>query len=185
MQEITVNEKVYNIPISWDDLTYRQGIDVIKHIEEKDIQLSKITGIPLELIHKMSDINVSKLFSLISFTEHLEVFENDEVIEDFKSFDFGSIKYSDAEFCRKILTSESIGFEAVIGIIKHLKNYDISNEPFLKVIGTANFFLSKSIIFMIVMPSSEKVKQVMSKLKQGSSDYQALAALQRMLNLQS
>lgn len=184
MQKININKVEYNIPISWDELTYSQAIDVIENIEAKDIQLSKLTGIPVEVIHALNDSQASILFNMISFTENLSVFENDMVLEEYKSFDFGSISYADAEQCRNFMRSDENGFRAIIPILKTLVKLDVSTMPFLSVIGTANFFLSKSIVSMIVTPSLTKVKQVLSNNKLELKDSLSLEALERMLNSQ-
>ena len=71
MQQIKINNIVYNIPISWEDLTYIQAVNVIKNINDKGKQLSEISGIPYELILKLEDQQAAILFDLISFTENL------------------------------------------------------------------------------------------------------------------
>jgi len=72
----------------------------------------------------------------------------------------------------------------VIGIIKELKGEDISDMPFLEVIGTANFFLSKSIVSIISTVSLVKVNELLSKNKLELTDLKALGALQHTLNSQ-
>lgn len=184
MQQVNINSVSYQIPISWSELTYKKGISVIKNVDDKVKQLNNLTGIPLDIIDKLQDIQAQQLFSLISFTENLEVFESENVLESLKDFDFGAISYGDAERCRAIMSSSESGYDAVIDIIKILKQIDISEMPFLEVIGSANFFLSKSIISMIVSPSSAKLKEAMSKSKQVLSDYKSLEALERTLKSQ-
>lgn len=184
MHTIKINNIDYNIPMSWNELTYSQAIKVVEHVNDKGKQLEAVTNIPIEIIDKLIDQQVQVLFSLISFTENLEVFESDTILEWAKDFDFGSISYGDAETCRKMLASEKNGWEAIIPLIKHLKQIDISEMPFLEVIGTANFFLTKSIVFMIVTPSLTKFKQVMNSSKLELSDFLASKALERTLKLQ-
>lgn len=184
MQKININNIEYNIPISWTDINYTQAVDIIENFETKDIQLSKITGIPIEVIHALNDSQASILFNLISFTENLEVFENDMVIEEYKSFDFGSISYGKAEECRNFMKSEQNGFRVIIKIINALVGLDISDKPFLDYIGTANFFLTKSISSMITTPSLMKIQQHLSNNKLALTDSLSLEALERTLNLQ-
>lgn len=185
MQVVTINGTPYNIPLSWDDeVTYKQAIDVIKNVDDKAFQLNILSGIPLDSINRMPDFQVAKLFELISFTENLEVFDSVEVLDKYKEFDFGSIEYGGAEKVRKILNTNSSGFEVAIGIIKELVNFDITNEPFLKVIGTANFFLSKSIISTIASVNLTKVNELLNKNKLALTDSKNLAALQHTLNSQ-
>ena len=184
MQQIKINNIVYNIPISWNDLTYIQAVNVIKNINDKGKQLSEISGIPYELILKLEDQQAAILFDLISFTENLEVFDSTDVKPDYESFDFGSIEYGVAEKCRQTMKDGKTGIEVVIDIIKILKGVDITNEPFLDWIGTANFFLSKSIISMIAMPNLTKVRQHLSSNKLGLTDYKNLAHLELTLKSQ-
>lgn len=184
MQQVNINSVSYQVPISWSELTYKQGVSVIKNVDDKAKQLYEITGIPLEIIDKLQDSQAHSLFSLISFTENLEVFDSENVLENLKDFDFGSISYGDAERCRAIMSSSDSGYDAVIDIIKILKQIDISEMSFLEAIGSANFFLSKSIISMIVSPNSMKLKEAMNKSKQVLSDFKILEALERTLKLQ-
>lgn len=184
MQQIKINNVEYNIPITWDDLTYKQAIGVIKNVDDKGKQLSEITGIPYELILSLADQQASILFELISFTENLEVFDNDIVKDDYKDFDFGSIEYGIAEKCRQHMKTGLTGFEVVIDIIKTLKGVDITNEPFMEWIGTANFFLSKSITSMIATPSLTKLQLHLNSNKLELTDYKSLAHLERMLKSQ-
>jgi len=184
MQVVTINGTPYNIPLSWDEVTYKQAVGVIKNVDDKAAQLNILTDIPLDSINRMPDFQVAKLFELISFTENLEVFDSVDVLDRFKSFDFGSIEYGGAEKVRKIMNSGGTGFEVVIGIIKELKGEDISDMPFLEVIGTANFFLSKSIVSIISTVSLVKVNELLSKNKLELTDSKALGALQHTLNSQ-
>lgn len=184
MHNIKINNIEYNIPLSWDELTYKQAVDVIKNVNDKGKQLSYITNIPENIINSLIDRQVSILFDLISFTENLEVFDSIDVKKEYESFDFGSVSYGDAEKCRNIMIKELTGYEAIIDILKVLINKDITNEPFLEWIGTANFFLSKSIVSMIAMPSLTKLNTVLSKSKLELTDCKSLEALERMLKLQ-
>lgn len=185
MQLVKINNVEYNIPISWEELTYKKAIDVLSNINDKGKQLNVISGIPIEIINSMKDLDISKIFALISFTENLDVFDSENVIEEYNDFDYGSIPYKEAEQCRNIMiNSKESGFDSVIDIIKTLTKYDITNEPFLKVIGTANFFLSNSIIFMIGMPSLAQMDLAMMRSQPEQKDYKVLEGLLRMLKSQ-
>lgn len=185
MQPVTINHIKFQIPISWDEVTFAQAVEVIKHVDHKDKQLTILSGIEEYMINGMTDFQASKLFSLISFTENLEVFDSSDVKEEYKDFDFGSIEWGKADYCRKQLHDNNTGFEAVILIMQKLINKDISKELFLEWIGTANFFLSKSISSMITTPSLAKMDTALNRSKQVLTDYKNLEALERMLKLQS
>lgn len=184
MQPITINHIKYEIPLGWDEVNFYQATQVIKNVNDKGKQLEALSGIENWMIDKFTDFQVSKLFALISFTENLEVFNSVDVKEEYKNFDFGSIEYGKAEYCRKAMIESDSGFESVILIMQKLINKDISKEPFLEWIGTANFFLSKSISSMIAIPNLAKMESAKNKSKLVLSDFMNLEALERTLNLQ-
>lgn len=184
MQQVTINNEVYEIPISWSELNYWKACQVLNLVGDKGKQLSLLGKIPMQLIDAMPDPYAQQLFTLISFTENLEVFEDDAVLDEFKSFDFGSIEYGKAEKIRQIMAKDVSGYEVSAEAIKLLYNKDINEMPFLEVIGTANFFLSKLLVSIVVSPSLVKVKQAMNNAKQESKDYLALGALERTLKSQ-
>lgn len=184
MQQVTINNEVYAIPISWSELNYWQAVQCLKLVDDKGKQLSLLAKIPMQLIDTMPDQHAQQLFTLISFTENLEVFESVEVLDEYKSFDFGNIEYGKAEKIRQIMAKDVSGFEVSAEAIKLLYGKDINEMPFTEVIGTANFFLSKLILSTIVTPSLAKVKQVLSNDKLELNDSLNLAALEHTLNLQ-
>lgn len=184
MQVININEVQYSIPVSWDEVTYKQAVGVIKNVDDKGNQLSILSGISVDIINKLSDANAQILFELVAFTENLEVFDSVEVLDEYKSFDFGAISYGDAEACRNVMKTEQTGFEAIIPILNILFKIDISDRKFLEVIGTVNFFLSKSISSLIVTPSLTKITQHLSSNKLALVDLKNLEALERTLNSQ-
>ena len=184
MQQVTINGDIYEIPISWSELNYWQACQVINLVGDKGKQLSMLAKIPMQLIDIMPNDKAHLLFDIISFTENLEVFESDTVLDEFKDFDFGNIEYGKAEKVKQLMSREASGFEVSADAIKYLMNKDINEMPFLEVIGTANFFLSKLIVSIIVSPSLVTLKQAMHKSKQVLTDYKNLVVLERMLSLQ-
>lgn len=184
MQQVTINNEVYEIPISWSELNYWQACQVIKLVDDKAKQLSMLAKIPMQLIDIMPNNQAQILFDLISFTENLEVFNEGEVLDKYKDFDYGSLEYGKAEKCKAIMSKDITGYEATAEIIQYLFNEDINAMPFLEVIGSSSFFLSRLMSSILVSPSLEKVKVALSKAKQGSSDYLALEGLVRMLKSQ-
>lgn len=184
MQQVTINNEVYEIPISWSELNYWQACQVINLVGDKGKQLSMLAKIPMQLIDIMPNDKAHLLFDIISFTENLEAFESDTVLDEFKDFDFGNIEYGKAEKVKQLMSRDASGFEVSADAIKYLMNKDINEMPFLEVIGTANFFLSKLIVSIIVSPSLVTLKQAMNKSKQVLTDYKNLVVLERMLSLQ-
>lgn len=180
MQEITINNVKYQIPISWSDIKYSKVINIIKDYNDKTLLLSHVCDIPVEVINKIADTDVSKLFGVISFIEDLSIFEDTTPQEEFKSFKFKDIEYGEAEYCRKIMKSGVSGYDAVSKIISRLVKVDISDQPVTEVIGTANFFLTNSVISMIVMPNLERVKSLKSSNGLALEDSLILVALERM-----
>ena len=184
MQQVTINNEVYEIPISWSELNYWQACQVINLVGDKGKQLSMLAKIPMQLIDIMPNDKAHLLFDIISFTENLEVFESDNVTEEDKAFDFGNLEYGKAEKIKQLMSRDASGYEVVADCIKFLSGKDINEMPFLEVIGTANFFLSKLIVSTIVSPSLVTLKQAMNKSKLVLTDYKNLVALERMLNSQ-
>jgi len=184
MQEIKINEYVYNIPISWDELNYWQACQVIKHVDDKAMQLNVLSKIPLEFLNAMPNNKVQMLFDLISFTENLEVFNSGEPLPKYKDFDYGNIEFGKSEHCKKIMAKEISGHEATAEMIQYLFDEDINSMPFLEIIGSANFFLTTLLNSIFLSPSLEKVKLAMSRCKQGSIDYKVLEGLLHTLNSQ-
>jgi len=184
MQQVTINGDIYEIPISWSELNYWQACQVINLVGDKGKQLSMLAKIPMQLIDIMPNDKAHLLFDIISFTENLEVFESDTVLDEFKDFDFGNIEYGKAEKVKQLMSRDASGFEVSADAIKYLMNKDINEMPFLEVIGTANFFLSKLIVSIIVSPSLVTLKQAINKSKQVLIDYKNLVVLERMLSLQ-
>lgn len=182
MHEIKINQTSYDVKTSWGELDYQTGVNIIKDYQDKTKVLSHVSGIPIDVINKISDIDVSKLFGLISFTEDLSVFENITPKEEYKDFKFKAIEYGEAEYCRKIMNSGVSGYEAVVKIIERLKKVDISKQPLTEVIGTANFFLTNSIISMVVMPSLVGGRLPRNKQEQVLEDSIILGALELMLS---
>ncbi len=183
MQQVTINQVCYEIPVNWSEITYAKGVEVIKEYDDKTKVLSIVSGIPIEVINKIADIDISKLFGLISFVDDQSVFENVTPKEEFKDFNFRSIEYGEAEYCRKLMNSGSSGYEVVAKIIHRLKGVDINNEPLTEVIGTANFFLTNSLISMLVTPSLVKAKSQMTNKGLVLEDSIILEALERMSSL--
>jgi hypothetical protein len=184
MQQVKVNNEIYEVPISWSELNYWKACQVLNLVGDKGKQLALLSKIPMQLIDIMPNNQIQIFFDLISFTENLEVFEGQEVLDEYKDFDFGSIEYGKAEAIKKIMAKDLSGFEVAAESIKFLYNKDINEMPFLEVIGTANFFLSKLLASIIVSPNLEKVKRAMNKSKLELKDYTVLVALQHTLNSQ-
>lgn len=181
MQNVSINHTEYKIPISWDELNYSQAVKVIKYLGNRTEQLSAISGIDADIIEALNDRQAQSLFSLIAFTEDLTPFESSEVEDKYKDFDFGSVSFLLAEKVRNALNKDIIGLEAAVEIIKILKEEDINDKPFLQVIGTANFFLSNTLISIVTIPNLTKIYSAMNKSPREPSDSIVLEGLQRAL----
>lgn len=180
--KVEIDNKEYNVPMSWDEVTLVQGIEVFENVNDKAKQLECLTGIPVELVDKMLDVDAQKLFALISFTENLEVFNDDNVLDEFKDFDFGSIPYGESEKCRKMIAQSSSDYLVTIKIINYLKNVNMSNEPFLKTIGTVNFFFYQLMSSLIVTPYLTKLNKILLQCKRDQIDLTSMVASPLTLN---
>ena len=181
MQVININHVPYNIPISWAECTYIQAINVIKNVNNKAEQLKALSGIDVDIIESLSNRQAEILFNFIQFTEDLTPFETDNVEDKYKDFDFGAIAYGTAEKIKKAVNENVTGFDIAISIIKILYDEDISNKPFLEVIGNANFFLGNTLISITVLPNLDKIHLAMNKSPLEFSDSLVLEGLQRTL----
>jgi len=185
MHTIKIKEREYNIPLSWDDVTYELAAKALSVYDDKTKILSTLTEIPVEIIDNMIDADVSKLFELISFHEDLEVFKSTDVLEQFKDFDFGSLSYGMAEKCRQIMNSNESGYLTAVSLIRNLVDFDVAKLPLPKVIGTVNFFLHKSINSMIVLKNWEVAKERAKKQGLVLTDSMLLEALQHTASSQT
>lgn len=183
MQSVSINHIEYKIPLSWEEVKYSQAIAVIKNLDDKAEQLKALSGIDADIINALSDREAQSLFTLISFTEDLSPFERNDVLDKYKDFDFGNVSFLLSEKVRTALNKDIIGLEASVEIIKILKGEDISDEPFLDVIGSANFFLSNTLIFTVTIPNLNKIYSATNKSERVPSDSIVLEHLRQVLKL--
>lgn len=180
MKQAGLNGKTYYIPERWEDLTYYQATNFFISLNAGDNEatiISKLTAIPYDEIMNMSVNSVNLLADKISFCNDLKIFESQEVKEEYKDFDFGSLPYGKTEAIRQKVDTLKSMYEQAPTMFKDLFNLDITDEPFTEWIGTVNFFLSKWYRFIILMPTCQAVSTRMNKNKQvseGSTDSEVL-----------
>jgi len=68
MIQATINKAAYNIPTSWDDVSYKQWIGIQQEKDELNL-LSILTNIPVELLSNFSNGQINKLALAIQFIQ--------------------------------------------------------------------------------------------------------------------
>lgn len=138
---------VYNVPTTWYDVPYKTAIKVIKE-KEPDNALCLLIGIDLETLNSLQNKSVATLYNCVNFIEDVSIMENTDVLEKYKSIDYGSLPYGDTEKVRQYISNnkESNFLDLAPEVIKMLTGDDISEEPFAEIIGTVDFFLKQWIV---------------------------------------
>jgi len=154
----------YDIPTSWQDLTYTKGVEVVELIKlgEQDDVLCHVIGIDKEILHSLSANDVAKLFIVTEFFTDLTLIDSELPQEKYKSIDYGTLPYGDTEAIRIIMSNNSDKnfLQLAPQVIKKITGDDISNEPFSEVIGSVGFFLNQWIAFTSNSMNSTKQKQI-------------------------
>lgn len=162
---------VYDIPTTWYDVPYKTAIKVIKE-KEPDNALCLLIGIDLETLNSLQSKSVATLYNCVGFIEDISIMENNEVLEKYQSFDYGSMPYGDTEKVRQYISNnkESSFLDLAPEVIKMLTGDDISDEPFAKIIGSVDFFLKQWITSTASTMSLTKVAGMKKASGQELSD---------------
>lgn len=167
----------YEIPTTWYDVPYSKAIEVIK-TKEPDEALCKLIGIELEILNSLQNNSVATLYNCVKFISDVSIMENNEPLEKYKDFDYGSKSYGDTEKVRTIISqnSDKSFLDLAPEIIKYLTGDDISNEPFAEVIGTVGFFLKQWMVSISSTMNSMKAEGMTNNLgleSKGLTDLEA------------
>lgn len=152
---------VYNVPTTWYDVPYKTAIKVIKE-KEPDNALCLLIGIDLETLNSLQNKSVATLYNCVNFIEDVSIMENTDVLEKYKSIDYGSLPYGDTEKVRQYISNnkESNFLDLATEVIKMLTGDDISELPFAEIIGTVDFFLKQWIVSTASMMNLTKVAEM-------------------------
>lgn len=135
---------VYNVPTTWYDVPYKTAIEVVKE-KQPDNALCLLIGIDLETLNSLQSKSVATLYNCVSFIEDISIMENNDVLEKYQSFDYGSMPYGDTEKVRQYISknNDKSFLDLAPEVIKLLTGDDINEEPFAKIIGSVDFFLKQ------------------------------------------
>ncbi len=152
---------VYNVPTTWYDVPYKTAIEVIRQ-KEPDNALCLLIGIDLDTLNSLQNKSVATIYNCVSFIEDNSIMEKNDVLEKYKTFDYGSLPYGDTEKVRQYISNnkECNFLELAPEVIKMLTGDDISEEPFAEIIGTVDFFLRQWIVSTASMMNSTKAVEM-------------------------
>lgn len=180
MRKANIESNVYLIPQSWDDLMYT---DAVKYYLAKcndanpNEIITLLTGISEEILLNLSTNSVDKLFDELSFVNDESIFEDTNVKDEYKDFDFGSLKYRESEKVKQLIDYKKSLIENAPVLFDYLFKVDLDKEPFTEWIGTVNFFLNKWVDSMMSSSIYQSMSRMPSKYKQeltGSTDSEVL-----------
>lgn len=159
MIKAEIKGKIYDVPTSWYDIPYKTAVKIIKE-KEPDNALCLLIGIDLETLNSLQNKSVATLYNCVGFIEDVSIMENNDVLEKYKSIDYGSLPYGDTEKIRQYISNnkESSFLDLAPEVIKMITGDDISNEPFAKIIGSVDFFLKQWIASTASTMSLTKVQ---------------------------
>ena len=171
MIKAEIKGTVYDIPTTWYDVPYKTAIKVIKE-KDPDNALCLLIGIDLETLNSLQNKSVATLYNCVKFIEDVSVMESADILEKYKSVDYGSLPYGDTEKVRQYISNnkESSFLDLAPEVIKMLTGDDISEEPFAKIIGTVDFFLRQWMVSTVNTMNSTKVAGTKNQLEQGLND---------------
>ena len=114
----------------------------------------------------------------------LPYYENTDVLEKYKSIDYGSLPYGDTEKVRQYISNnkESNFLDLATEVIKMLTGDDISEQPFAEIIGTVDFFLKQWIVSTASTMNLTKVAEMKKASGQVLNDSTDSEASVLMLN---
>lgn len=174
---------VYNVPTTWYDVPYKTAIEVVKE-KQPDNALCLLIGIDLETLNSLQSKSVATLYNCVSFIEDISIMENNDVLEKYQSFDYGSMPYGDTEKVRQYISknNDKSFLDLAPEVIKLLTGDDISEEPFAKIIGSVDFFLKQWMVSTASTMNLTKVAEMKKASWQELKDSTSSEALVLTLN---
>jgi hypothetical protein len=151
MIKVLIKGKEYEVPVSWSEVSYVKGVEVVELIKQdkRDEILCLLIGIDIETLHSLKAHSAAQLFTLTEFILDLSLMDSDVPQDKYKDIDYGSLPYGDTEAIRIIINNgkDKDFMQLAPDVLKKITGDDISNEPFSEVIGSVGFFLNQWIAF--------------------------------------
>jgi hypothetical protein len=88
MIQATINKTPYNIPTSWNDVSYKQWVSIQEEKDELKL-LSILTNIPVELLANFSNGQINKLALAIQFVQTQPKLEEIKTDIDIRKYTYG------------------------------------------------------------------------------------------------
>ena len=162
MIKVIIKGKEYDVPVSWDEVSYVKGVEVVELIkaEKQDEVLCLLIGIDIETLHSLKAHSAAQLFAITEFYLDLSLLDNDVPQDKYKDIDYGSLPYGDTEAIRIIINNgkDKDFMQLAPEVLKKITGDDISEQPFSEVIGSVGFFLNQWIAFTKDTTNLTKVK---------------------------
>jgi hypothetical protein len=127
MINIIINEKEYNIPQSWNEVTLKQQIE-LSQIKDRDdlfknlFMVQTYTGIPMEIVKKM---NINEFKQILSNLKFLTEQPKSELIKDFK-LNGNTYYVSDS-----LLKGETQDFLSIEAVLQKYKDNEVKALPYI------------------------------------------------------
>lgn len=175
-------EKTVKIPQKWEDVSYKDFVDIVK-IKILELSIKDEIKQIIRIIYKLEDDeinsidfdNILKLFSLIDFVNNFEiVLKKTEVPLIYQDYDIGSHEWSKLIeamiYIKPIIEkykeynehSDNMKNEFYIelltkapGFCKPYLGYDINDKSVIDVYWSVNFFLQKLVSFSMILENSK------------------------------
>lgn len=151
MIKVIIKGKEYDVPVSWGEVSYVKGVEIVELIKQdkRDEILCLLIGIDIETLHSLKAESAAKLFLLTEFVLDLSLLDNDVPQDKYKDIDYGSLPYGDTEAIRIIINNgkDKDFMQLAPEVLKKITGDDISEQPFSEVIASVGFFLNQWIAF--------------------------------------
>ena len=153
-----------NVPESWEEVTYSQAVKLF-NIED-EVQLINVLC-STDKAEEIKFNDVEEILHCLKFVDDMSIFTDEQPMAKYMDFDFGGQSFKTVKDVETIFkeNKDKRAFDIMPLILKRLIGIDISNKPVKEWIGTANFFLFKSLIFLTNLKGYQKERQVQKKLK--------------------
>lgn len=153
-----------SVPESWDEVTYDQALKMFDIKDE--IELINVLC-NTDKAGEIKFTEVEEILECLNFVDNMDIFTDEQPKAKYIDFDFGSQSFKVVKDIEAIFkqNQDKRAFDIMPLILKILINVDITNEPVKEWIGTANFFLFKSLIFLSNSKGSRRERRLQKRLK--------------------
>lgn len=148
MIKTTISKTEYNLPSSWNDVTFLKYCDVVMAQGEPFMnRLSVYAGIESDILNKLTFNGIAEIANIVSFMD------SPDDVNSFQYLYDGAIQVGHETYGKMIISQQAIKkaktplFGAVV-MVKQYTGEDISHEPITKCIGKALYFFKEVNTFL-------------------------------------